>query len=219
MVATKPAVRRPRTRGPETTTDPRVDAYIAKAAEFARPILRHLREVVHDASPEITETIKWGAPHFEYRGTLCGIAAFKFHCAFWFWKGALVVDDQDSRAGTAMGQFGRITKVEDLPSRKTLIGYVRKAMELKDESVGKPRSAPARPKRKELAIPDYFQAALKKNPNALATFESFSPSHRREYIEWITEAKGEDTRQRRMATALEWLAEGKPRNWKYVKKS
>jgi uncharacterized protein YdeI (YjbR/CyaY-like superfamily) len=194
--------------------DKRVDAYIAKSPSFAKPILTHLREVVHEACPDVEETMKWSVPHFMYRGMLCSMAAFKEHCAFGFWKGALVVES-DGKTDEAAGHFGRITKVSDLPPKKVLAGYVKKAMELNESGTTLPRT----PKRasKELVAPDYFMAALKKNKKALATFEGFSPSHRREYVEWIIEAKSEETRQRRLEQAVEWIAEGKPRNWKYMR--
>jgi uncharacterized protein YdeI (YjbR/CyaY-like superfamily) len=193
------------------TTDPRVDAYIAKSAEFARPILKYLRAAVHAASPEIEETLKWSMPHFMYKGMLCGMAAFKQHCAFGFWKGKLVADLSEE----AMGQFGCITKVSDLPSKRALTAYVKKAMALNDAGVKSPtRTKNAKPK-SPVKVPDDLAAALRRNKKAGATFEGFSPSHRREYVEWITEAKREETRAKRLATALEWLAEGKSRNWKY----
>jgi len=195
------------------TRDERVDAYIAKSADFAKPILTHLREVVHDACPEVEETMKWSAPHFMYKGMLCAMASFKEHCGFGFWKGTLVVET-DGESDRAAGQFGRITKLSDLPPKKVLVGYIRKAMALNESGTAVPR----KPKRavKNVATPDYFVAALKKNRKALATFESFSPSHRREYVEWIAGAKGEATRQRRLEQALEWLAEGKTRHWEYA---
>jgi uncharacterized protein YdeI (YjbR/CyaY-like superfamily) len=195
--------------------DPRVDAYIAKSADFAKPILTYLRDVVHETCPEVEETMKWSFPHFMYEGMLCSMASFKEHCAFGFWKGSLIVGDDDGKSAEAMGHLGRITKLSDLPPKKVLAGYIRKAMAL-NESGAKVAPKPKRA-RKELAVPDYLTAALKKNKKALTTFESFSPSHRREYIEWITEAKGEDTRQRRLEQALEWMSEGKPRNWKYLR--
>ena len=197
------------------TRDPRIDAYIEKAAPFAKPILTHLRTVVHEACPDVQETTKWSSPHFDYRGMMCGMAAFKEHCAFGFWKASLVLDDKDAKAQEAMGHFGRITSVSDLPSKKTLTRYIKKAMALNEQDIQAPRP-PKRPK-KPLAVPPYFTAALKKNKKALATYEGFTPSHQREYLEWIAEAKGEDTRERRLATAIEWMAEGKPRKWKYMK--
>jgi uncharacterized protein YdeI (YjbR/CyaY-like superfamily) len=200
------------------TRDPRVDAYIAKSADFARPILEQLRAVVHAACPEVEETMKWSFPHFQYKGLLCSMAAFKEHCAFGFWKGSLILgeaqngDDSDR----AMGQFGRITKVSDLPPKKTLMTYIKRAMELNEAGVKSPtRSKPKAPKPAPV-VPDDLAAALSRNAAARSTFEAFSPSHKREYIEWITESKTEATRSRRLASAIEMMAEGKPRNWKYM---
>ena len=199
-----------------TTLDKRVNEYIANSADFARPILGYLREIVHEACPEVEETIKWGCPHFMYKGMLCSMASFKQHCAFHFWHGDLVLDAKHNKSEEAMGQFGRITSVKDLPPKRVLVGYVKKAVQNKDAGV-----KPTRPKRsaekKEVIVPDYFAAVLKKNKKAQAIFDAFSYSHRKEYVEWITEAKTEETRERRISTALEWLAEGKSRNWKYEK--
>ena len=192
-----------------------MDAYIERSADFARPILEYLRDAVHAAAPDAEETMKWGFPHFTDHGIVCSMASFKEHCTFAFWKGSLVVGELDS-ADDAMGQFGRIAAVSDLPSKKTLIGYVRKAVKLNREGV----KDPTRPKRKprgEVEVPEDFRAALKKDKKAQAAFDAFPPSHRREYVEWIMEAKREETRLKRMTTALEWLAEGKPRNWKHMK--
>jgi len=196
--------------------DPRVDAYIAKSADFARPILTRLRKLVHAGCPNVEETMKWSFPHFDYNGMMCSMAAFKQHCAFGFWKGKLILG-KEGTSEEAMGQFGRITGLSDLPNDKTIIGYVKKAVRLNDEGIKLPSRPKARTKR-EFTIPDCFSAALRKNKKALATFESFSPSHQREYVEWITEAKTEDTRKLRRETTLEWLSEGKRRNWKYVRK-
>jgi uncharacterized protein YdeI (YjbR/CyaY-like superfamily) len=207
-----------RSRQPEDSVasrDPRVDAYIEGAAEFAQPILRHLREVIHSASPEIGEDIKWGAPYFMHHGMLCGMAAFKGHCALGFWKEKLLFDE-DERSQEAMGQFGRITTVSDLPEPEVLVGYVRKAMRLNENGVKVPR--PARRRKDEPVVPEAFRKALEATPKAAAAFQAFSPSHRREYVEWIAEAKRDRTRERRIATAIEWIAEGKPRNWKYMKR-
>lgn len=197
--------------------DPRIDSYISSAAPFAQPILAHLRDVVHDACPDVEETLKWSMPHFLHEGILCSMAAFKQHCVFGFHKGALIVRD-DGKSLEAMGQFGRITTISDLPPRRTLTRYVREAVRLNEEGVKVPgrRSSDSKP---EPAVPEDLAAALEKSGAALATFEGFSPSHRREYIEWVTEAKREDTRKRRIATAIEWLSEGKPRNWKYVRET
>lgn len=191
--------------------DPRVDAYIAKSPDFAQPILVHLRAVVHAACPDVEEAIKWGSPAFMYKGMLCGVNAFKAYCTFGFWKSTLVLDDRASRDPAL--QFGRIEKLSDLPSKKILTAYIHKAMALNDAGIALPR-APKKPP-KPLVLPPALVAALKKNARAQAAFDAFSPSHKREYAEWIAEAKGEDTRERRIKTAMAWMTEGKPRNWKY----
>jgi uncharacterized protein YdeI (YjbR/CyaY-like superfamily) len=189
--------------------DPRIDAYIAKAPEFARPILKHLRAIVREGCPDVEETMKWSMPHFDYKGPLAGMAAFQAHCAFRFWKGSLVVPGSRE----AMGQFGRITKVEDLPKDRVLLGYVKKAVKLNEEGI-KVKRVPKNPK-PEIPMPADLAAALKKNAKARATFESFPPSHKREYLEWITGAKAEATRQRRLGTAIEYMSSGRSLNWKY----
>jgi uncharacterized protein YdeI (YjbR/CyaY-like superfamily) len=192
--------------------DKRIDAYIAKSADSAKPILEYVRSVVHESCPDVEETLKWGHPFFEYGGSqLCSIAAFNQHCKFGFWKGTLVTGDAAENGPLG---FGRVTRVSDLPSKRTLAGYVKKAMELNEHGVKAPKR-PSKPK-KPLAVPDYFTTALKKNKKALAAFDKFPPSHQREYVEWIVDAKTEETRQRRLTQALEWMAEGKPRNWKYM---
>ena len=200
--------------------DPRVDEYIAKSAEFARPILKHLRKVVHAGCPGVEETLKWSMPAFMYKGMFCGMAAFKQHCTFGFWKESLLRDklrEVNKTGDDAMGQFGRITSVKDLPSEKALLAMVKAAAALNDAGVKVQRkNRPAGPR--ELEIPADLSTALKKNKKAQAAFEGFSYSHRKEYIEWITEAKGEETRKRRLDTTLEWLTEGKSRNWKYERK-
>ena len=197
------------------TRDDRVDAYIAKSPEFARPILTHLRDLVHAACPDVEETMKWSRPHFLYKGMLCGMSAFKEHCAFGFWNGSVVAKGKGDEAKDGAGQFGRITQVADLPSKKILTGYIKEAMKLNEAGIKSPtRTKPKTPR--EVIVPDDLRAALQKNKKALATFEKFPPSHKREYIEWITEAKTEATRTKRLDTTIEWLAEGKPRNWKYM---
>ena len=197
------------------TRDERVDAYIARSAEFARPILTHLRDIVHAACPDVEETMKWSFPHFMYKGILCSMAAFKEHCSFGLWKSSLVLEKSRVDAEKGMGQFGRIAALSDLPSKKLLGGYIKEAMKLNDAGVKSPtRSKPKASK--EVIVPDDLRAALKTNKKALATFEQFAPSHKREYIAWITEAKTAATRARRLETAIEWMAEGKPRNWKYM---
>jgi uncharacterized protein YdeI (YjbR/CyaY-like superfamily) len=197
------------------TRDPQVDAYIARSADFARPILTHLRDLVHVACPEVEESIKWNCPHFRYKGMLCHMASFKEHCAFGFWKGALIVAKAGVDAEKAMGQFGRITSLADLPAKKVLSGYIKTAMKLNDAGVKPPPRVKAKA-RPELAVPDDLSSALNGNPRARASFENLSPSHKREYVEWITEAKTQATRSRRLETAIQWMAEGKPRNWKYT---
>jgi len=195
------------------TRDKRVDAYVAKSADFAKPILEHIRDVVHEGCPEVEETIKWGFPNYQYKGMLCSMAAFKEHCTFGLWKGSLIVDAADRRSDEAMGQLGRITKLADLPPRKKLVGYVKKAKELNDAGVKVAKTTKPKP---VLEPPADLLAALRKNKKAQAAFDKFPPSHKREYVEWIVEAKTDETRQRRLAQAVEWMAEGKPRNWKYT---
>ena len=196
--------------------DPRIDAYIARSAEFARPILKHIRRLVHAACPGVEETMKWSFPHFDYQGMMCSMAAFKQHCSFGFWKGRLLFGKGPGGAqGDGMGHFGRITANSDLPSKRVLIGYIKKAAQLNEAGI----KSPARPRakvKKELVVPADFIAAMKKSGKALSTFETFSYSHKKEYVEWITEAKREETRLQRLATAIQWLAEGKPRHWKYA---
>jgi hypothetical protein len=192
--------------------DPRIDAYIAKAAPFARPILEHLRALVHRGCPEVVENMKWSSPAFDYRGPFCSMAAFKQHAAFGFWRGELVVPRATSMA--AMGQFGRLTSLADLPPDQELLSLVRKAAALNEAGV----KGPPRPKhlKRPIPMPADLAAALKKNAKARATFDGFPPSHRRDYLAWITEAKTDATRKKRLATTIEWLAQGKPRNWKYM---
>jgi uncharacterized protein YdeI (YjbR/CyaY-like superfamily) len=196
------------------TRDPRVDAYVGKSAAFARPILARLRGIVHECCPAVVETIKWNSPSFEYEGLLCGFAAFRRHCAFGFWKHSLVVGD-DPKAAEAMGSFGRITSLADLPPKAALRRYIRKAMRLNEQGVTAPREK-TRPKKPPRMHAD-LKRALAANRAAAATFAAFSPSQKREYVEWIAEAKRDETRAKRVAQATEWLAEGKPRNWKYMR--
>lgn len=191
--------------------DPRVDAYIDNAAEFAQPILTYLRALVRKTCPGATETIKWRMPSFEYHGLLCGMAAFKQHCAFVLYKDKLVFGDRTTDS-TAMGQFGRITSLGDLPSDKVIVEYLRKAMALNEGGAKMPRPTVRKP---ALPIPPDLSAALKMNQSAANAFEKFPASHRREYIEWITAAKRDETRLKRLNQAIEWMAEGKSRNWKY----
>ena len=195
--------------------DPRIDAYIAKSAEFARPILTHLRELVHRTCPDVEETMKWNAPSFEYAGgILCAMAAFKQHASFGFWKHALVVGENTPREG--MGSYGKMSSLADLPPDKILVAHIGKAMKLNEQGVKAPGARKTTAPKPQPNVPADLVAALKKNAKARTTFDAFPPSHQREYIEWLTEAKRDETRQKRLTQAIEWLAEGKPRNWKYM---
>lgn len=194
-----------------------VDEYIEKAADFAKPILVHLRKLVHQACPNVNETIKWGFPNFENKGILCSMAAFKKHCAFTFWKASIMKDPQKifSQVGTtAMGQLGKIEKLSDLPSDSILLQYLNEAVQLNEEGVKVSKTSKGS-QNKDLEVPDYINKALLENENANKNFNSFSYSLKKEYLEWISEAKTEATRNKRIATAIEWIAEGKERNWKY----
>lgn len=193
--------------------DPRVDAYIERSADFAKPILTHLRKLIHQASPKVSETVKWSMPAFEYKGLVCNLASFKQHCAFGFWKQSLMEKEAFPAEKTAMGSFGRIASKKDLPPDDVIIKLVRQAVELNENGVKVDKKKPAA--KKELVIPDYLTAALKKNTAAKKTFESFPPSSKKEYVDWLTEAKTDATRDKRLATTIEWLSEGKRRNWKY----
>ena len=193
-------------------TDPRVDAYIDAAPDFAKPILAHLRALVHRACPEVEETLKWRMPTFLYHGLLCGMAAFNKHVSFGFWKHSLVMGEGVERSG--MGSFGKVANIAELPAKSELRAYIKKAMRLNASGAKAPRVLR---KRAALPMPADLTAALKTNRRAATAFEAFSPSCRREYIEWITEAKREETRSKRLAQAVEWMAEGKVRNWKYLK--
>lgn len=204
--------------------DPRVDNYIAKAAGFAKPILIHLRELIHDTCPLVEETMKWSFPHFMYRGpgernarVLCSMASFKQHCAFGFWYTSGGTLSGEPKPTEGMGQYGKIASLADLPSDRELVKQIKSAIKLHDSGV-KPAARPRSTEKKELEIPGYFMAALKKNKKALATFEQFNYSNRKEYVEWVTEAKTDETRKKRLETAIGWMSEGKVRNWKYVKK-
>jgi uncharacterized protein YdeI (YjbR/CyaY-like superfamily) len=192
--------------------DPRIDAYIEKAAPFARPILTRLRDVVHQACPEVTETLKWRMPSFEYEGILCGMAAFKQHCTFGFWKNDLVVGG-DPESARELEACGSLRDVADLPAKTRLTRYVKKAMKLNADGV-----KAARPKTAPKALPKMhpeLAAALARSARAKSTYAAFPPSAKREYLEWIASAKGDATRSRRIEQAVAWLAEGKRRNWKY----
>jgi uncharacterized protein YdeI (YjbR/CyaY-like superfamily) len=202
--------------------DKRVDEYILKAQPFARPILTHVRELVHRACPEVVETIKWSMPSFEYKGPYFHMASFKQHCAFGFWKTKLMQDsngylgDCKNQGGEAMGNFGRVTDLSDLPPDKVILDFLKQAKKLNDDGV----KVPAAPTKQASPVkpPAVLVKAFKQNSAAKKTFDAFSPSHKREYVEWINEAKTDETRERRVAQAIEWMAEGKSRNWKCTKK-
>ena len=194
--------------------DPRVDAYIAKSQPFAQPILTHLRASVHAACPQTEETIKWGMPYFQYHGMLCGMAAFKAHATFGFWKGRHVFGGDKAKHDEAMGQFGRLETVKDLPAKRLISLYVKRAMLINEQ----PELAP-RAKRKRVTkpvnVPADLATALAKSAKARKGFAGLTPGKQREYIEWLEEAKREETRAKRLATTIEWVSEGKSRNWKY----
>lgn len=198
--------------------DKSIDAYIAKSAPFAQPILTHIRELVHRACPEVEEKMKWSFPHFDYRNEMmCSMAAFKQHCVMGFWKGSIMKDPvlvENARSEVAMGHMGKITSIKDLPSDKKLLSYIKEAMDLNDRGIKLPAKAKTTEK-KDLVVPSYFLEALATNPKAKTVFENYAYSHKKEYLEWITDAKTEATRNKRMETALEWMAEGKSRHWKY----
>ena len=194
--------------------DPRVDAYIARAADFAKPILKHFRKLVHQAAPEIEETLKWSMPAFVHKGIVCGMAAFKNHAVIHFWKGDLMFAGDAKKRDEAMGDFGRLTSIEQLPADRVMTGYIRKAVELNEQGIKKP----PRPRKAQgkLAMPDDLQRALSGNKKAREAFDKFSYSRRKEYIEWISGAKREETRARRLAMGVEWISQGKSQNWKYM---
>ena len=192
--------------------DPRIDAYIERQADFARPILRHLREAIHAACPEAEETIKWSMPHFMYKKQMfAGMAAFKEHATFGFWRAKEVFGETGSER-EAMGQFGRLTSVDDLPPDDVLAALIRQAMKVTEQG---PKPRPKTTPKPELATPDDLGLALDGNSAARATFDGFAPSCRREYVQWVVDAKRPETRAKRIAQAVEWMAEGKKRNWKY----
>jgi uncharacterized protein YdeI (YjbR/CyaY-like superfamily) len=202
-----------------TSRNEQVDEYIQKSRDFAKPILNHLRELVHKALPQSVETIKWGFPHFEYKGLVCSMASFKNHCAFTFTKAAFMSDPHQlfSQIGkTAMGHFGQIKSLDDLPPDDIMEEYIKEAAKLNEEGV----KLPLKSKRAEktIEVPDYFLEALDRNKKAQETFEKFSYTNKKEYVDWIVGAKNEETRYKRLSTAIEWMAEGKIKNWKYVKK-
>lgn len=200
-------------------TNPAINTYIANAQPFAQPILIHIRKLVHQACPNVEEKIKWGMPFFDYKGSMCNLAAFKQHCSFGFWKASLMSDRmlvETAKSEVAMGHLGKITSVEDLPSDKKIIAYIEEAMLLNEE--GKRVVKVTATAATSYVVPDYIVAAIKENENAFATFEAFAPSHRKEYAQWIDEAKTEATKDKRLAETINLLLEGKPRNWQYMDK-
>lgn len=205
-----------------TARNKSIDAYIANSAEFARPILQHLRDLVHKGCPDVQEEIKWSRPFFLHAGViLCNVSAFKQHCSLGFWGaeiGKVLKADGVLQEG-GMGSLGRITSLKDLPSDKKLLDYIQKAAQFIDEGKGDNRIVAARrvakPVKPPLEAPPEFTTALRKNQAATKAFDGFSPSCKREYVEWIAEAKRPDTRERRITQAIRWIAEGKQRNWKY----
>ena len=203
------------------TREKKIDAYIAKSADFAKPILLHIRELVHKACPDVEEKVKWSMPFFDYKGEMmCHMAAFKQHAVMGFWKASLMKDSiliENAKSETAMGHLGRITSLKELPTDKKITAWIKEAMQLTDKGIKLPAKAKPADK-KELVVPDYFSKAIAKNKKAKQVFENFPPSHKKEYLMWITEANTEETRSKRIATALELMAEGKSRLWKYEKK-
>lgn len=197
--------------------DPRVDAYIAKSPDFAQPILKYLREIIHEGCPDLTETIKWGTPTFDHHGIMVGIAAFKQHATLGFWKAPLLKLDGkpvSKEMESGAGQFGKLTSIKDLPARSKLVKLVKDAAKLNESGVNMPRAP--RAASKPVQVPGDLTKALQKNAKARAVFEAFPPSHKREYVQWIVEAKTDETRQRRLDQAVIWISEGKQRNWKYM---
>lgn len=196
--------------------NPAIDNYIAKAQPFAQPILTYLRQLVHEVCPNVDEKIKWGMPFFDYKGEiLCNMAAFKQHCSFGFWKAPLMHDKTllyNAQTETAMGHLGKITSLKDLPSKRKLKAYIKEAMQLNEAGIKVP-------KHKKVAVtlpaPTLLTAALNENENAKIVWDKFPPSHKKEYIQWIVEAKTETTQLKRITQAIEWMCEGKHKNWKY----
>lgn len=196
----------------------KVDEYIAKAADFAQPILEHIRDLVHQVCPEVKETIKWGFPNFEYKGVFCSMAAFKQHCVFTFWKASLLEDPYKIfiNVGTsAMGQLGKLQSISDLPSDKVLKEYIKEAIILNEKGIKIQK--PLKGQSDTLQLPQYLLEAFAVNEKAKINFEAFSNSNKKEYLDWLKEAKTEKTLQKRLATAIEWIAENKSKNWKYKK--
>lgn len=204
-----------------STRDPRIDAYIVKAKPFAQPILQHLRALVHQANPDVTETTKWGMPFFDYKGPYCHMAAFKEHAVFGFWKYQILKDPTGhlepikAEGGSSMGNFGKITSLQSLPPDEVILEFLRQASQINDKGITVPVEKRTK---KPLETPGYFDEALTAHPKAREAFDAFPPSAQRDYITWLTDAKTEATREKRLRTAIDWISEGKRRNWKYEKK-
>lgn len=205
--------------------DKRIDAYIARSADFAKPVLEHIRKLVHQASPDMEETIKWGMPHFDHEGkSVVSMAAFKQHAVFGFWKAELIKDPKNymqarkAQGGDAMGHGGKLTSVKDLPPDKVFIDFVKQAIRLNQEGVKLPPREKKSVDPKNTTAPDDFAKALKKNKKAWQVWEEWTPGKKKEYVDWIKEAKTDITRNKRIETSVEWISEGKIRNWKYVNK-
>jgi hypothetical protein len=203
----------------QTTKHPAVDAYIAKAQPFAQPILKKIRALVHKHVPGVQEEMKWSSPHFNYKGMFCGMSAFKAHCIFGFWKSPLLKDVSVPLKGGGEGRLGefrgRITSVDDLPSDAAIAKLLKAAKKLNDDGVKVPGRNVTAVKDRVVTVPPVFLKAIKANKKAHAAFEKFPYSHKKEYVQWVTEAKRDETRDRRITQAVEWMAEGKSRNWKY----
>jgi uncharacterized protein YdeI (YjbR/CyaY-like superfamily) len=199
------------------TTNPAVDTYIANAAPFAQPILERIRRAFHKGCPELEEKIKWGVPSFEHKGMLGGMAAFKAHVSFGFWKASLMDDPEGLFGGDCKASFMGIkaTDAKELPTQKVIVAYVKAAKKLNDDGVKLPSRKPGKRSAKDLDVPAYFLDAVKADAAAHTTWKGFSYTHQKEYVQWVTDAKREATRDKRLAQAVAWMAEGKSRNWKY----
>ena len=199
--------------------DKRIDDYISESVDFAKPILNHLRKLIHIACPQVEETIKWGFPHFDYNGMMCSMASFKHHCAFGFWKAAIMKDADQLKENNAnaMGHSGKIKNLKDLPPDEIIIDRIKEAMKLNEEGIKLPERKKS-DKKPEIIVPFSLKKELVKYKKASDTFNNFSPFNKRDYIEWIEEAKTEDTKKKRILKTIELLTEGKKRNWKYEKK-
>ena len=199
--------------------NPQFDEYIEKSADFAKPIMEYLRQIIHETCPEVEEIIKWGNPHFDYKGDMmCILAGYKNHCSFSLYKAELMSDTkiiESVKAGQKMGYMDKLKSLSDLPARETLVAYIKEAMVLNENGVKKVKPVSEKPK--VIEVPDYFSEKLATNPLAKEIFESKSSSFRKDYLVWITDAKTEATRQKRIEQSMEWIAEGKGRFWQYEK--